>query len=152
MRLGGQCCECEAAADRFEQEANAANAAAALGVDAFVEHLSGCKKNDELSELYKAAAFLQRKIARLQAKQPCQHQPPLSSGRTKLRDLTGQKFGRLTVLERSHDHGEQPAWRCRCDCGAEHFASGDNLKRGLVRSCGCARVGANRARRRTGAA
>ena len=68
---------------------------------------------------------------------------------TKLHDLTGQKFDRLTVLERSHDHGERSAWRCVCDCGAEHFVTGNNLTRGSVRSCGCARTDANHARRAT---
>lgn len=67
---------------------------------------------------------------------------------TKLRDLTGQKFGRLTVLERSHNHGKHAAWRCVCECGEEHHATGNNLTRALVRSCGCSRGDANRARRR----
>lgn len=38
------------------------------------------------------------------------------------RDLTGQRFGRLTVLCRDGTMkfgSEMPAWRCRCDCGAE---------------------------------
>jgi len=57
-------------------------------------------------------------------------------------DLTGQTFGRLTVLKRS-DHKEYGAylWLCRCVCGGEKRASTSNLKLGFVRSCGCLRRG-----------
>lgn len=65
---------------------------------------------------------------------------------TALVDLSGQKYGRLTVIARSHDHGEHTAWLCRCDCGAEHWATGNNLRRGLVLSCGCLRNEANKRR------
>ena len=55
-----------------------------------------------------------------------------------LQDLTGRKFGRLTVIavaERGSPSGV--AWTCRCDCGNEKTARGYHLKRGSVRSCGC---------------
>lgn len=32
-------------------------------------------------------------------------------------DLTGQRFGRLTVIELAPNHGKKIAWRYRCDCG-----------------------------------
>ena len=35
----------------------------------------------------------------------------------KLKDLTGQRFGKLVVLERGPNIGKQPAWICKCDCG-----------------------------------
>jgi hypothetical protein len=53
--------------------------------------------------------------------------------------LTGQRFGRLLVLEESGKVGRAIAWRCRCDCGAEPVVVGHNMKSGLVRSCGCLR-------------
>ena len=55
-------------------------------------------------------------------------------------DLTGRRFGRLTVvaLDRTEDH--LTYWRVRCDCGVEFTASGTNLLRGKTRSCGCYRV------------
>lgn len=52
-------------------------------------------------------------------------------------DLTGQKFGRLTVLELSHKQNGHIFWLCRCDCGELKTAMGGNLKRGHVKSCGC---------------
>lgn len=53
-------------------------------------------------------------------------------------DLRGQKFGRLTVLERSGSAKDgHTMWLCLCDCGNKAVASGNNLKRGVTTSCGC---------------
>ena len=56
-------------------------------------------------------------------------------------DITGQKFGRLTVLHRDESkpkgHGKKVYWICQCDCGNIKSIIGDNLKRGAVVSCGC---------------
>ena len=35
-------------------------------------------------------------------------------------NLTGQRFGRLTVLRRDLDETKYPKWICRCDCGNEY--------------------------------
>jgi len=35
----------------------------------------------------------------------------------KLKNLTGQKFGRLTVQKRAPNHGRRTRWECTCDCG-----------------------------------
>ncbi|MCD7856217.1 MAG: hypothetical protein LUG55_00095 [Clostridiales bacterium] len=54
-------------------------------------------------------------------------------------DLTGQQFGKLTVLcptEKRADQGSV-VWHCRCDCGSECDVSSRRLTRGKVRSCGC---------------
>lgn len=54
------------------------------------------------------------------------------------RDLTGQKFGRLTVV--SHvgwTPGAHSTWACVCDCGTNHTAIGNALKSGTTKSCGC---------------
>lgn len=52
-------------------------------------------------------------------------------------DLTGQKFGRLTVIKRAENIGRYSAWLCKCDCGKEKIINGNSLKSGLTRSCGC---------------
>lgn len=56
---------------------------------------------------------------------------------SKLADLTGQKFGRLTVIERAENIGDRTRWKCQCDCGNEIIVYATNLKRGLTKSCGC---------------
>ena len=61
---------------------------------------------------------------------------------TKLIDLTGKRFGKLTVIERSKDkispNGQiQPMWLCRCDCGNETIVKGRMLREGRSKSCGC---------------
>lgn len=59
---------------------------------------------------------------------------------SRLIDLTGQRFGMLTVLQRSEAPHSCVYWRCRCDCGTIIEVSGNNLKRGHTVSCGCRRV------------
>lgn len=53
-------------------------------------------------------------------------------------DLKGQVFVRLKVLRFSHRnrHG-QAYWACRCECGTELSVSGQDLKSGHTKSCGC---------------
>ena len=51
-------------------------------------------------------------------------------------DLTGQRFGRLLVLEYSHTASHSLRWRCLCDCGTEKIMIGAVLRRG-AQSCGC---------------
>jgi len=56
----------------------------------------------------------------------------------KFKDLTGLKFGRLTVVERAdNDKHGYACWCCRCDCGNEVTVIGNDLKRGHSTSCGC---------------
>lgn len=50
-------------------------------------------------------------------------------------DLTGMRFGRLTVVARHRGK----YWRCSCDCGAERIVPSDCLKGGHTSSCGCLR-------------
>ena len=52
-------------------------------------------------------------------------------------DLTGQKFGKLTVIKRVENKGIQPCWLCKCECGNEKVIRGSNLKSGTTMSCGC---------------
>jgi len=52
-------------------------------------------------------------------------------------DLTGNRYGRLTVIEYVYTKNRKPHWRCRCDCGNETIVSGSNLRYGVTKSCGC---------------
>jgi len=53
-------------------------------------------------------------------------------------DLTGRRFGRLTVLSGlDKNRWNQRVWLCRCDCGAESRVATATLKCGNTRSCGC---------------
>lgn len=55
----------------------------------------------------------------------------------RLVDLTGQKFGLLTVVKRADRPGKHVHWECDCACGGSKMVSGDALKRGATTSCGC---------------
>lgn len=57
---------------------------------------------------------------------------------TKKLDLTGQRFGKLTVLEPAENIGSKTVWRCRCDCGKEVAVKTCYLRNGHAISCGCA--------------
>lgn len=52
-------------------------------------------------------------------------------------DLTGQRFGRLTVVSEIGRASRAVLWRCTCECGAETVARGGDLRRGFKQSCGC---------------
>lgn len=53
-------------------------------------------------------------------------------------DLTGQVFGRLTVLRRTGEHRRrQIEWEVRCACGHTTKVGGADLKSGHTQSCGC---------------
>lgn len=54
-------------------------------------------------------------------------------------DLTGQTFGRLTVIEKGHK-GREWYWKCRCECGNEKEVMGSTLRRGKCKSCGCLKI------------
>ena len=59
----------------------------------------------------------------------------------KLIDLTGQKFGRWTVLSRAEkpvgSTSSSAFWLCECECGTKKIVSGNVLKQGKSKSCGC---------------
>ena len=54
-------------------------------------------------------------------------------------NLTGCRFGGLTVLQRAENRHGRTCWLCRCDCGNTHVAAARDLKAGKVTSCGCRR-------------
>ena len=57
---------------------------------------------------------------------------------SKVVDLTGQRFGRLTVIERYGSNKDgQATWLCQCDCGNQPVVRGGKLRSGHTTSCGC---------------
>lgn len=53
-------------------------------------------------------------------------------------DLTGQRFGRLTVLGRVWRlNNTNTFWLCRCDCGTLRIVLSNDLRVGKTKSCGC---------------
>lgn len=70
--------------------------------------------------------------------------PDLISGKTKScgckgTDITGQKFGRLTVLKRMDriDSQGRRLYECLCECGKVTYVNSHDLKNGSTKSCGC---------------
>jgi len=62
--------------------------------------------------------------------------------RSRSPDLTGKKFGRLTVLERvTDDPRRNTRWRCLCICGNVTTAVQGNLNNRRTKSCGCYKEG-----------
>lgn len=63
-------------------------------------------------------------------------------------DLTGEKFGRLTVTKRiGRDKWKHLMWLCKCGCGKEVVVYGMHLVNGRSKSCGCLRKKINRRRK-----
>lgn len=52
-------------------------------------------------------------------------------------DLTGKKFGKLTVLGVDDRNTRKTYWNCICECGNVKSARADSLQEGRVKSCGC---------------
>lgn len=55
----------------------------------------------------------------------------------KLRDLTGKRFGKLTVIKRSNEKSSRVKWECKCDCGNIITVYSNSLVSGRTKSCGC---------------
>lgn len=56
----------------------------------------------------------------------------------KLKDRTGERYGRLIVIERAPNiSSNRVAWKCKCDCGNEIIVAGNSLQSGNTQSCGC---------------
>ena len=56
----------------------------------------------------------------------------------RVKDMTGMKFGRLTVIERRGSNKSGNAlWLCKCDCEKEVVVRNDHLTSGSTKSCGC---------------
>lgn len=57
--------------------------------------------------------------------------------RFRWRDLTGQRFGRLTILEFAYTKNKMYYWKCQCDCGNICYVRTAWLTNGTTISCGC---------------
>lgn len=55
----------------------------------------------------------------------------------KVKDLTGKRFGRLTVIGIDDRNTKRTYWNCMCDCGNVKSVRSDILQRGTTMSCGC---------------
>ena len=63
---------------------------------------------------------------------------PKQKGGMPLKDLTGQRFGRLVVESLASEKGKAGyRWNCKCDCGKATVRLGASLKSGQSKSCGC---------------
>jgi hypothetical protein len=58
-------------------------------------------------------------------------------------DLTGQKYGHLTVIQYDQQKYGKIYWVCLCQCGKSSSVCTGNLRSGAVRSCGCLQVASN---------
>lgn len=57
---------------------------------------------------------------------------------TEIKDLTNQKFGKLTVISRAENSKYGRAqWLCKCECGKTKVINGKYLLNGETKSCGC---------------
>src|SRR5882672_6575641 len=63
----------------------------------------------------------------------CSHRCGLHN---QVKDITGQRFGRLVAIKRVGKKTEKSVWLFQCDCGNEHTATTDNVGCS-VKSCGC---------------
>lgn len=54
-----------------------------------------------------------------------------------IKDLKGQRFGRLLVREYVGSENKRSMWLCVCDCGKEKVISSKNLLTNGIKSCGC---------------
>lgn len=56
----------------------------------------------------------------------------------KLIDLTGERFGRLTIIKRTGTNSDgRPVWLVECDCGNITLSNSHDLRSGDTKSCGC---------------
>lgn len=63
----------------------------------------------------------------------------VSCGCKRKEDLTGKKFGRLTVVKYSNSKEGTRYWECACDCGNITYVPTKSLNSGNTKSCGCLR-------------
>jgi len=57
---------------------------------------------------------------------------------SRLIDLSGKMFGRLTVFRRAESpRPTETRWECQCDCGRQVVTASFRLRNGITKSCGC---------------
>lgn len=57
----------------------------------------------------------------------------------KIKDLNGQKFGKLIVLNQYYREKNKTFWKCQCQCGNIKYVYNGHLQSGHTQSCGCVR-------------
>lgn len=62
-----------------------------------------------------------------------------------IKNLTGEKFGRLTVIGLHPTETRKTYWACQCECGNVKVVRSDSLQSGAIRSCGCLKKQQDRA-------
>ena len=67
-------------------------------------------------------------------------------------EMTGLRFGLLTVVKRIPNRPGSTAarWQCLCDCGKRTKATGGALRFGAIKSCGCGKRAADMVGQRFG--
>ena len=60
-------------------------------------------------------------------------------GKTKFKDLSGQRFGRLVAVGVVSKYRSSYEWLCACDCGGDTVVLNSRLISGVTSSCGCLR-------------
>ena len=58
----------------------------------------------------------------------------------KFQDITGQKFGKLTVIKKVENINGRTAYLCECECGNKKQIIGKYLKNGSTKTCGCGKI------------
>lgn len=54
-----------------------------------------------------------------------------------VKDITGMRFGRWSVVSFSHTRKKSAWWNCVCDCGTRRAVCGSSMRMGRTQSCGC---------------
>ena len=71
----------------------------------------------------------------------CKQMGAIGKGFQQVNDLTGQRFGLLSVVSRTKSKNKKHAfWKCKCDCGNEIVVRGNLLTSGNNKSCGCGKA------------
>lgn len=53
------------------------------------------------------------------------------------KNIKGERYGRLEVIEHIGTRRGKALWKCKCDCGNYADVTGDSLRQGKTKSCGC---------------
>lgn len=91
-----------------------------------------CPKCNSI-QTYKRIYELNRAIKRNAICESCTHKLPSPLKQ----DLTGNIYGRLTVISFKEKRGIHQYWNCKCDCGNITSIKHSHLTRQTIRSCGC---------------
>lgn len=68
-----------------------------------------------------------------------------------VKDITGQRFGRLTAIKKTNTRmNGSVVWECQCDCGNIALIPSGRLVNGRTQSCGCFRTESASAIAKTG--